>query len=695
MSGNQENQIYFDLLRGYLDSNSDAFFVLSEEMSLLVSNRLMQEWIGEAAADPVSDENRLAIITLIRDTDSRHLFTEKFKQARNSHPCRFECHLHPPKGQARWVEFSLNSAQAAGQSIIIGVAHDVTDQRRVREHALKFLTAIEQISDSVIVTNRDGIIEFVNSAFEKATGYAQQEVLGKNPRILKSGKQAPEFDKMLWASILRGETFHDVLINRRKDGTLFHEEMTITPLKNSHGEITHFISTGKDITERMHFQERLHQQANYDALTGLPNRMLLQDRLAQALTRVRWRQRLVGLLFLDLDRFKIINDTLGHDVGDRVLEMTAERLKQCVREGDTVARLGGDELAIVLDDLAQAEDITPVANKVLSAIAQPYEIDGRELFINASIGISLHPGDANDIKTLIKNADIAMYRAKEQGGNNFQFYSEQLANQSADRLMLEGNLRRALERNEFLLHYQPQVDLRTGEVIGIEALLRWRHPEMGLIAPMNFIPLAEETGLIVPLSAWVLREACGQNKSLQNSGYPPMRIAVNLSARNFLQSDLADVIAAILTETGLEPGYLSLELTESILVQQTEKTVATMRQLQSLGAHIVIDDFGIGYSSLSYLKRLPIDALKIDQSFVRDITTDPNDAAIVTAITTMAHSLDLKVIAEGVESQPQLSFLRTHHCDAMQGFYFSKPVPAELLEKVLRVFGIPARTQPN
>jgi EAL domain-containing protein (putative c-di-GMP-specific phosphodiesterase class I) len=293
--------------------------------------------------------------------------------------------------------------------------------------------------------------------------------------------------------------------------------------------------------------------------------------------------------------------------------------------------------------------------------------------------------------TLIKNADIAMYRAKDQGGHTFQFYSAKLANQAADRLLLESGLRRALERKEFLLHYQPQVDFRTGEVIGIEALIRWRHPDLGLVPPLSFIPLAEETGLIVPLSEWVLREACLQNKSLQESGFPPMRVAVNLSARNFRQPDLADTVARVLDESRLDPAYLALELTESILVQQMDATLATMLKLQSLGTHIVIDDFGIGYSSLGYLKRLPIDALKIDRSFVRDIATDPDDAAIVTAITTMAHSLDLKVIAEGVETQQQLAFLRAHECDSMQGYYFSKPVPADVLGKLLRVFGVPAR----
>lgn len=691
MTQTKDKQFYLDLLRGYLDSANDAIFVLCDEMKFLVCSHLMQQWLGETEENLTRHDHRIAITRLFRHPDSENLFIARFRDALEARPSRFECLIHPPKARPRWMEFSLNKARSDGELMIIGIARDVTDQRDDREHMFKLSSAIEQTADSVSITNHEGVIEYVNSAFEKTTGFTRQEVTGKQPNILKSGRHAPEFYKRLWDTILRGEVFQDVFVNRRKDGTLYHEEKTITPLKNSHGEVTHFISTGKDITERMQYQERLHHLAHYDVLTGLPNRTLFLDRLTQALARARWHQRVVGVLFLDLDRFKIINDTLGHDVGDRLLQSVSGRLQQCKRAGDTVARLGGDELAIILEDVAQVEDIAPVTSKILATFAHPFDIDGRELYINASIGISLHPNDGEDATTLLKNADIAMYRAKEQGGNNFQFYSEKLTHESADRLMLENSLRRALERREFLLHYQPQVSLQSGEVIGIEALLRWRHPELGLVSPLSFIPLAEETGLIVPLTVWVLREACAQNKALQNSGFPPLQIAVNLSARSFRQTDLVDTVARILDETKLDPNYLDLELTESTLVQQTETTLATMRQLQSLGTHIVIDDFGVGYSSLSYLKRLPIDALKIDRSFVRDISTDPDDAAIVTAITTMAHSLDLKVIGEGVETQQQLAFLRALQCDAMQGYYFSKPVPSDMLGKLLKVFGIPVR----
>lgn len=693
MSQAKDKQCYLDLLRGYLDSANDAVFVLCDEMKFLVCNRLMQEWLGETKENLTRHDHRVPITHFFRHPESETLFNTHFRDTLSTRPARFECQIHPPKASLRWVEFNLNKMGIEGEPMIVGVARDTTEQRYDREHALKLARAIEHTADAIIVTDRRGVIEYVNSAYERMTGFTRQEAQGKKPSFLKSGLHGPEFYKKLWGTILRGEVFREVFINRRKDGTLYHEEKTITPLKDARGEVTHFVATGRDITERIQYQERLHHLAHFDALTGLPNRALFMDRLTQALARARWHRRVVGVLFLDLDRFKVINDSLGHDVGDRLLQAAAGRLQQCVREGDTVARLGGDELAIILEDVAQAEDTTSVTSKILSTFAQPFEIDGRELFVSTSIGVSLHPNDGEDAKTLLKNADIAMYRAKEQGGNDFHFFSAQMESQSVDRLMLENGLRRALERREFLLHYQPQVDLRTGEVIGVESLVRWRHPELGLVPPMDFIPLAEETGLIVPLSEWILREACTQNKTLQDSGFPPLRMAVNLSGRHFRQPNLAGMVARILEETRLDPRFLALEITESILVQQTDTTSTTLRQLRDMGAHVVIDDFGIGYSSLSYLKRLPIDVLKIDRSFVRDITTDPDDAAIAMAITTMAHSLNLKVVAEGVETEEQLAFLRAHECDAMQGYYFSKPVPAEMLGKLLRVFGIPMRAQ--
>jgi len=569
-------------------------------------------------------------------------------------------------------------------------AAGLADPHATAPDARLLQSAVEQSDEMIVIADPCGIVQYVNPAFERITGFSRGEIVGRPKNILESGLVSPEISDRIWSRLQSGHTFHDVVVTRRKDGALSHVEETITPLTDRSGRITHFIATGQNITERMQALERLDYLSNHDPLTELPNRALFLDRLAQALPRARWHERVVAVLCLDLDRFKIINDTLGHDVGDRLLQATAERLKQCVREGDTVARVGGNELAIILADVAAVEDIPRVARKILEAHSLPFAIEGRELFASASVGISLYPNDGEGAQSLLKNANIAMHRAKDHGGNNYQFYSVQMAARSAERLELENSLRRALERGEFVLHYQPQLDLATGAITGVEALVRWQHPDLGLVSPLQFIPLAEETGLIVPLGEWVLHTACAQNRAWQGQGLTPMRVSVNLSGRQFQQQNLADRVARALDETGLAPSYLDLELTESILIHETETAISTLQQLDRMGTGILIDDFGTGYSSLSYLKRFPIGTLKIDRSFVRDIATDPNDAAIVTAITTMAHSLGMKVIAEGVETQDQLEFLRDRNCDAMQGYYLSRPIPAEDMSRFLKVFGIPA-----
>ncbi|HLB94997.1 MAG TPA: EAL domain-containing protein, partial [Nitrospiria bacterium] len=437
----------------------------------------------------------------------------------------------------------------------------------------------------------------------------------------------------------------------------------------------------RDVTERKQAEERLHYLAHHDGLTDLPNRVLLMDRLSQALSRAPWHKRLVAVLFLDLDHFKRINDTLGHNIGDLLLKGAAARLATCVRAGDTIARLGGDEFAIVLADIAQPQDVPKIAQKILDALSTPFELAARQLFITTSIGISLYPNDGQEADALLKNADTAMYRAKEHGRNNYQFFLPNMNVQVTERLALETALRNALTGEEFILHYQPLVDLRTGKIISMEALLRWQSPEHGLVSPSQFIPVAEESGLIVPIGKWVLQTACAQNKAWQAAGLPPVRVAVNLSARQFQQENLVETITRALRETGLDPNALELELTESIM--QDTAAIEAMWQLKELGVEISIDDFGTGYSSLSYLKRLPINTLKIDQSFVRNMTTDKDDAVIAKTIIGLAHSLHLKAIAEGVETHEQLEFLRSHGCDRIQGYLFSLPLPAQDATKLL------------
>ncbi len=441
------------------------------------------------------------------------------------------------------------------------------------------------------------------------------------------------------------------------------------------------IGTGYDLLRAVtaRSQAQLYRLAHYDALTGLPNRLLLLDRLSQAMAQAARGERLLAVMLLDLDRFKTINDTLGHAIGDRLLCRLGERLTACVREGDTVARLGGDEFIVILSNLRYVPDAAAVAQKILDALHQPFPIDGHEIFVTPSIGIALYPFHEG-VETLLQCADRAMYHVKEQGGNQYEFCTVEMNDRNPRRLSMETGLRRALKRGELELHYQPQVDVANGCIVGVEALLRWRHPELGLVPPGEFIPLAVETGQILPIGEWVLHTACAQARAWQDAGLPPLRMAVNVCVRQFHQANLAGLVRRVLEETGLDARWLELELTESTLMQNTQTTIAVLGELNAMGAQLSVDDFGTGYSSLAYLKRFPIDALKIDGSFVCDITTDPNDAAIVKAIIAMAHSLDMRVVAEAVETEQQLAFLREHRCHEVQGFLVGRPVPADELE---------------
>jgi len=436
--------------------------------------------------------------------------------------------------------------------------------------------------------------------------------------------------------------------------------------------------------ERKRYQEQLEHQANYDVLTGLPNRNLLHDRLKRAVFAQR-DARPIAVVFIDLDHFKFINDSLGHTQGDKLLAIIAERLASIVREGDTVARLGGDEFVLVLNDQNKEDVIFRAMQRVLNKVSEPMTIDGQELYITCSAGVSLYPADAPDVETLLKNADVAMYRAKEHGRNNFQFYTPEMNDLANERLALEHSLRRALERNELLLHYQPKVNLETGMIVGAEALLRWQHPEWGLIAPERFIPIAEETGLIVQIGAWVIRTACNQARLWQDAGLPPVVMSVNLSARQFRQESFVKVVTQILHETGLKPEQLEMELTESMLMHNANAAISILAGLKSIGVRLSLDDFGTGYSSLSYLSRLPIDTLKIDRSFVQHIgdQDECDNGILAQAIISLGHSLNLTVIAEGVETGEQLQFLKAHQCDEVQGFYFCKPTVAGEFAKML------------
>ena len=618
------------------------------------------------------------------------------------------------------VEISASTLELDGKTYVQGIFRDVSERRRMDE-ALRALAAGAAVGHDFLYTLVCQLGRTLGADYALVAESADG-VTARTVAVCAHGQVAANFEYPLQGTpcynVLNGEFCHhpsDVAREFPDDKLLAEmqvESYMGMPLIDAGGHTMGllavlgrqplanpkfaesvfqvFAARAANELDRKHAEqelrqseERLQHLAHYDHLTHLPNRVLFLDRLEQALARARWHKRIVAVLFVNLDRFKVINDTVGHPIGDRVLKVIAERLNAAVREGDTVARLGGDEFAVALADLAEAHDVPRVAEKIIAALHPPMVIDEREFFVTASIGVSLHPGDGDDAETLLRNADIAMYRAKEKGKNNFQFYSPAMNAEAPKRLALETDLRRALERREYLLHYQPKVDLATGRVAGMEALLRWQHPKQGLISPLDFIPLLEETGLIVPVGEWVLRSACAQNKSWQEAGHAPLRVAVNLSARQFKQTGLVETVRVVLAETGLDPRFLELELTESILLEHTGESLATLRKFHDMGIHLALDDFGTGYSSLSYLKRFPIDSLKIDRSFVRDITTNPDDATIARTVIAMAHNLRMMAVAEGVETQEQLEFLRAHQCDQMQGYYFSRPLTAEVFAQLL------------
>jgi diguanylate cyclase (GGDEF)-like protein/PAS domain S-box-containing protein len=551
---------------------------------------------------------------------------------------------------------------------------------------------IEALPNPIYFNNKEGVCLGVNRAWEAFFGVAREQSVGAILKGLDSGPLAVAPAQPSEPTPLHqaGHASNEVTVTGA-DGRPYRMLYYKAVFTKADGTPAGLIGMLVDITQHkdaqdalQRSQDRLSFLAYYDNLTSLPNRALLMERMQQAMLESRRMERLVAILFLDLDRFKFINDTLGHDIGDALLKMVAERLAAQLRPGDTVSRYGGDEFTIVLANVAHLDDVTRIAQKILERFAHPFHIGGRDLFVTSSIGITLYPHDDSNGENLLKNADAAMYHAKERGRNTFQFYTAEMNVRAARRLSIETGLRHALDRKELSLHYQPQVDLKSGNLYGMEALLRWHSPEFGLVSPVEFIPLAEDTGLIQPIGEWVLRTACAQTRAWHRAGFPDLRIAVNLSARQFQRQNLVQIIRQTLTDSGLEPQYLDLELTESMLMHDMEHTVSVLKELDALGVALSVDDFGTGYSSLSYLKRFPIDVLKIDRSFVRDITASPDDAAIVTAIIAMAHSLEIKVIAEGVETLEQQEFLKQRDCDGMQGYYFSKPLSVEDFTRLLK-----------
>ena len=580
-------------------------------------------------------------------------------------------------GERIAVEVSSNTIETAnGQKLIQYAFRDISQRKHDEMELKRAALVFETSQELILLTDADCRIISVNQVFEEMTGYTPAEVIGENPRLLSSGRHPPEFYAEMWEAISNRGKWQGEVWNRRKSGDVFPVWLTISAYRDVNGKVLNYVGVSSDISERVAAQERIRQLAYFDSLTNLPNRRLLQDRAEQALASAEREGKQVALLFIDLDHFKTINDSLGHSAGDKLLGEVAQRLQSCVRRMDTVARLGGDEFVVLLTEVT-IEGATEVARKLIYRVARPCQIDTHELGVTPSIGISVFPQDGRDFESLLKHADTAMYRAKESGRNGYQFFASEMNVAALERLVLENSLRQGIERGEFVLHYQPQIDVPSGRIVGAEALVRWRHPQLGLVPPGKFIPVAEVSGLIVMIGEWVLGEACRQNRAWQDAGLPAISVAVNISAVQFRSGHIEDNVAAVLANTGLAPELLELELTEGIVMAGANATVETLQRISDMGVKLAIDDFGTGYSSLSYLKRFPIDRLKIDQSFVRDIVTDTDDWAISSAIISMGHSLRLQVIAEGVEHLEQLEMLRRQGCDEVQGYYFSVPLPAD------------------
>ncbi|MEW5744310.1 MAG: EAL domain-containing protein [Nitrospirota bacterium] len=613
------------------------------------------------------------------------------------------------------VSLSLHRLAINGEYGLSAVVTDISERKQAEEALRKAYGEVEakvaerkqaeealrqskQRLDDVVRATGAGYYEHtpdmssgrIDARFAEVFGYTPGEVppFPELGRWLRSRICEEDLGRVMRAykDFIEGRTAtyeREYRILTRHDQWRWVRAVSTSVERDGEGRVTFLAGLLFDITERKRMEETIRYQAYHDALTGLPNRMLFNDHLTLELTQARRHATRLAVLFLDLDRFKMINDTLGHQVGDELLGEVALRLKVCVRQSDTVARLGGDEFAVLLPNIAHAEDAAVIAEKIIAAVQKPFALDSQELYMTTSIGISMYPGDGDHPETLLKNADIAMYHAKGQGRNNYQFYNAAMNIRTLERMILESNLRRTLDRGELLVYYQPQVDLATRMVVSAEALVRWQHPELGLLNPMQFIPMAEETGLILPIDEWVLRTACNQNRAWQEAGLPPMRITVNVSARQFVQPHFSDMVSEILYETRLRPRFLELEITENIAMRDIEHTIPQLQRLTDLGIGFSIDDFGSGYTSLGHLKNLPVKRLKIDRSFIRGLIVGNEDRAIVNAVVIMAHSLKMKVVAEGVETEEQVAFLRMAGCDEVQGFFMSEPLPSASFERYL------------
>jgi diguanylate cyclase (GGDEF)-like protein/PAS domain S-box-containing protein len=657
-----------------------VFYVIDQSCHLLLWNRQL-----ETVLEISSEEMPTIDVQNFFDEKERQASVKKILDAFEHGTSTHEAELIGKHGKR--TAFLFNCARTSLGSIpcVFGTGLDISARKEAELSLLLRERAIFSSVNAIVITcckDHEFPIEYVNPAFEQTTGYTLQEIKGRDPRFMRvEGCDVHEHERIREA-LARHESVHSILRNARKNGEIFWNDLRIDPVANNHGEVTHFVGVINDITEAKHYERRLQHLAHHDPLTGLANRTLLHDRLQFAIEQAVRDHSLGAVAFLDLDNFKYINDTFGHEAGDLVLREIAERLRGGVRDDDTVARVGGDEFVLVINNEPNMGHLAELVERIRSNVSAPVAMDGKDILPGVSIGVCLFPRDGESADRVMRAADAAMYHAKTMGKNNFQFYSPELNQEVHDQLLLEASLSRAIHDDEMVVGYQPKVDLRTGKVVGAEALVRWSHPDQGIILPGRFIPVAEETGLIVPLGELVLSKVCETLKAMQAEGVEDFVISVNLSARQLRQRQFVNRLGKMLEQFQVDPASLELEVTESQLMEQPDDAVEALAQLKALGVRLSIDDFGTGYSSLSYLQKFPVDFIKIDRSFLSDIGVQGN-AVITRAIIALGHSLQMKVIAEGVETREQIAFLRDYDCDQMQGFYFSPALPRDRLRQMV------------
>ncbi len=672
-----------------LDSSIDAIYLIDrEQMRFIDANETATKILGYSRSELL----QLGPHDLKPDAGELERINKRFDEiVSNASKTGMIETVHQRKDGSRLpVEVYLRAMMSEQRQILVAVVRDISSRLKaeadLRESEDRFRGIFNQAAVGLAHLTLEGRWFQTNRKFSEIVGYSQQEMQNLSYLDITHPGDLQADEEMI-RGLIAGEYPNYTKEKRyiHKDGHAVWVNITVSLVSDRSGKPIYAVSAIEDITNRKKIEWDLLHLANHDSLTGLPNRLLIQDRLSQAIAHAHRMGVQTGVILIDIDRFKNINDSLGHGIGDLIIVEIGRRLSAIIESDNTVGRLGGDEFVVMLAELGSEDVLAITAQNILDALSQPMAIYEHEFFLTGSLGVSVYPKDGVDSQSLLKNADTAMYRAKDAGGNNMQFYAHEMNARALARFTIEGGLRRSLERDEFILHYQPQIDVLTGKVVGMEALLRWQPLDKPPMPPAEFIPIAEETGLIVPIGEWVLRTACAQTRLWQEQGYAPLRVAVNLSARQFKQKNIVSLVKKVLEETACRPEWLELEITESVVMEDPQSATDTLQELSDMGVHLSIDDFGTGYSSLSYLKRFPIDTLKIDQSFVRDISTDADDAAIARAVIALAHSMRLEVVAEGVETIEQLDYLRAQGCDLMQGYYFSRPLPPGEIEKFLKM----------